>query len=133
MAERWATAPMSMHSCTLEEASCAQPLWRQAMTSEWSPKMEIECVPTERAATCITAGSCRPAMRYMGGIISIRPWDEVYVDASDPASSMPCSAPQAPASACISTIRTWVPKMFFMPLAAHSSTWVAMGLDGVMG
>ena len=64
---------MSMHSCTLEDASCAQPVCRQAITSEWSPKMEMECMLRDRAATCITAGSCNPAIRYMGGIISIRP------------------------------------------------------------
>ncbi len=28
---------------------------------------------------------------------------------------------------------TGVPKMFFIPWAAHWSTWSAMGLDGVMG
>ena len=73
IALRCATAPMSMASCTLEEASWAQPIWRQAITSEWSPKMDTDSVATLRAATCMTAGSCRPAMRYIGGIISIRP------------------------------------------------------------
>ena len=42
-------------------------------------------------------------------------------------------AAQAPASACISMSLTGMPKRFFFPLAAHSSTWLAMGLDGVMG
>ena len=73
MALRWATAPRSMHSCTEAEASMAKPVWRQAITSEWSPKMETEWVPTVRAETCMTPGSMEPAMRNMGGIISIRP------------------------------------------------------------
>ena len=46
----------------------------------------------------------------------------------EPASSIPCSAPQAPASACISMMLTCVPKIFFIPFADHSSTWVAIGL-----
>ncbi len=77
MADRWATAAMSMHSCTLEEDSMANPVWRQAITSEWSPKMEKPEVPTVRAATWITPGRSWPAIRYIGGIISIRPWDAV--------------------------------------------------------
>ena len=81
----------------------------------------------------MTAGSFRPAMRYIGGIISIRPWAEVKVVARDPDSSAPCTPAMAPDSACISTSLTGVPKMFFFPWAAHSSTWLAMGLDGVMG
>ena len=39
----------------------------------------------------------------------------------------------APASDCISTTFTRVPKMFFNPLALHWSTKSAMGLEGVMG
>ena len=46
---------------------------------------------------------------------------------------MPWIAPHAPASACISMMRTDVPNMFFMPFADHSSTCVAIGLDGVIG
>ena len=34
---------------------------------------------------------------------------------------------------CISTTLTWVPKMFFRPLALHWSTKSAIGDDGVMG
>ena len=77
MADRWATAPRSMHSCTLEEASWAKPVWRQPMTSEWSPKMDRPWVDTVRAETCMTPGSMEPAIRYMGGIISRRPWEAV--------------------------------------------------------
>jgi hypothetical protein len=74
MAARCATAARSMHSCTQEEASWAKPVWRQAMTSEWSPKMEKALVPTVRAATWITPGRSWPAMRYSGGTMSMRPW-----------------------------------------------------------
>ncbi len=31
----------------------AKPVCRQAMTSEWSPKIERACVATVRAATCM--------------------------------------------------------------------------------
>lgn len=34
----------------------AQPVWRTAITSEWSPKIESACVATVRAATCSTNG-----------------------------------------------------------------------------
>ena len=44
-----------MTSCTLLSASMAKPVWRQAMTSEWSPKMESACVATVRALTWNTA------------------------------------------------------------------------------
>ena len=37
--DRCATSAMSMASCTLLEASMAKPVWRQAITSAWSPKM----------------------------------------------------------------------------------------------
>ena len=73
-ADRWATAARSMHSWTQEEASWAKPVWRQAITSEWSPKMEKALVPTVRAATWMTPGRSWPEIRYRGGTISIRPW-----------------------------------------------------------
>ena len=53
--------------------------------------------------------------------------------AREPVSNAPCMAPQAPDSAWSSISFTGWPKMFFMPAAAHSSTWSAMGLEGVMG
>lgn len=52
---------------------------------------------------------------------------------SAPAAREPCTVPAAPASDCISTTFTSVPKMFFWCRADHWSTWSAMGLDGVMG
>ncbi len=42
-------------------------------------------------------------------------------------------AAQAPASACISMSLTGMPNRFFLPRAAHSSTWLAIGLEGVIG
>ena len=47
-----------MTSCTLPSHSMAKPVWRQAMTSEWSPKMFSAWVDTVRAETWNTAGSC---------------------------------------------------------------------------
>ena len=50
-----------------------------------------------------------------------------------PACNEPCNAPAAPASDCISTSFTVSPKMFLRPLADHSSTYSAIGEDGVIG
>ena len=55
----------------------AKPVWRQAMTSEWSPKMFSAWVDTVRAETWNTLGSSSPAILYMLGIISSRPWEAV--------------------------------------------------------
>ena len=77
MAARWATAARSMTSWTLVSASMAKPVWRQAMTSEWSPKMFSAWVATVRADTWKTPGSSSPAILYMLGIISSRPWEAV--------------------------------------------------------
>ena len=74
MADRCATAPRSMHSCTLEDARRAKPVCRQAMTSECSAKMEMLLVATFREAAWMTAGFSSPAIRYMVGIMSIMPW-----------------------------------------------------------
>ena len=47
-----------------------------------------------------------------------------------PAAREPWTVPAAPASDCISTTLTVLPKMFFRPAADHWSTLSAMGLDG---
>ena len=88
---------------------------------------------TVRAETWKTQGSSSPAILYMLGIISSRPWEAVYVVVRAPAFREPCTVPAAPASDCISTTFTVVPKMFFLPAAAHWSTLSAIGLEGVMG
>ena len=72
-------------------------------------------------------------MMYMLGIISSRPWEEVKVVAMAPASAAPWRAPAAPPSDCISTRFTVWPNIFFLPAAAHSSTFSLMGEEGVMG
>ncbi len=66
-----------MTSCTLASASMAKPVWRQAMTSEWSPKMDSACVATVRALTWNTHGSCSAAILYMLGIMRSRPCEAV--------------------------------------------------------
>ncbi len=58
----WATAARSWASCTEVEASSAAPVWRTAMTSWWSPKMESAWAARERAATWKTAGVSSPAI-----------------------------------------------------------------------
>jgi hypothetical protein len=51
----------------------AKPVLRQAMTSEWSPKMARDWQARERAVTWKTVGSISPAILYMLGIIRSRP------------------------------------------------------------
>ena len=77
MADRCATAAMSWASWTEPDASSAKPVWRHAITSWWSPKMERAWVARVRAETWKTAGSISPAILYMFGIISRRPCEAV--------------------------------------------------------
>jgi len=56
-----AISAKSCASCGELAASMAQPVARQAMTSEWSPKIDSACVATARAATCSTQGVSSPA------------------------------------------------------------------------
>jgi len=80
-----ATAARSCASCTDPEASRAKPVWRQAITSEWSPKMESACVASVRAETCMQNAVSSPAILYMLGIISSRPCDAAdHSSASSP-------------------------------------------------
>ena len=86
-----------------------------------------------RAETWKTPGRSSPAILYMFGIMSKRPWEAVKVVVSAPAASDPCTAPAAPASDCICRTFTVWPKMFFLPWAAHSSAISPMVEEGVMG
>ncbi len=52
----WEMRAKSCASCTLLAQSRAQPVWRTAITSEWSPKIDRAWVATVRAATCSTKG-----------------------------------------------------------------------------
>ena len=76
----------------------AQPVVRQAITSEWSPKIESAWVASVRAVTCMVAGVSSPAILNMLGIISSKPCEAVKVVPKAPAWSAPCSAPAAPPS-----------------------------------
>ena len=78
-------------------------------------------------------GSNSPAILYMLGIISSRPWEAVKVVLNEPTCSIPCSAPAAPASDCISTTRGTVPNKLGRPAADHWSHHSAMGDEGVIG
>src|SRR5512135_757245 len=126
-------AAKSCASCTEPEASIANPVWRHAITSEWSPKIDSACVATVRADTCMQNEVSSPAILYMLGIISRRPCDAVNVVVSAPAWRAPCTAPAAPPSDCISDTEGTVPQMFFRPFADHSSAHSPMLDDGVMG
>ena len=128
-----ATSARSWASWTEAEASSAKPVWRTAITSEWSPKIDSPCAASDRAATCSTAGVSSPAILYMFGIISSRPCEAVNVVASAPLCSAPCRAPAAPPSLCISTTAGTVPQTFGRPWLDHSSASSAIGDDGVIG
>ena len=103
------------------------------MTSEWSPKIDSACVASALAATCMVNGVSSPAILYMLGIISSRPWEAVNVVASAPACSAPCTAPAAPASDCISASSGATPQRLILPRLSHSSHSSAMVELGVIG
>ncbi len=124
---------MSCASWTEFEHRSANPVWRQAITSWWSPKIDNAWVASVRAATCITNGVSSPAILYMFGIISSRPCDAVNVVASDPACSAPCTAPAAPASDCIWATSGIAPQRLGTRRLDHSSQSSAMLLLGVIG
>jgi hypothetical protein len=130
---RWEMSAKSWASWTEPEASSPKPVWRTAITSEWSPKMESAWVATARAETCITNEVSSPAILYMLGIISSRPCEAVKVVVSAPPCSAPCTAPEAPPSDCSSTTVGTAPQMFFFPSADHSSAHSPMFDEGVMG
>ena len=113
----WATRARSWASWTEAEASSANPVWRAAMTSAWSQKIESPWAASERAATWNTAGVSSPAILYMLGSIRIRPCEAVKVVVSAPPWSAPCSAPAAPPSLCISTTIGTVPNRLRPALA----------------
>ena len=57
-----AIAARSCASWTEPDASSATPVCRQAITSEWSPKIESACVASVRAATCRQQAVSSPAI-----------------------------------------------------------------------
>ena len=133
MVAAWAIAARSCASCTLSDASTAQPVERAAITSEWSPKMLRAWVAIARAATCSTAGVSSPAILNMLGSISSRPWELVKLVASEPAWIAPCSVPAAPASDCSSTTFGTAPHRLRRPRALHTSASSPIGEAGVIG
>ena len=88
-ATRCATPARSITSCTDDVASMAKPVWRVAMTSWWSPKIDSDCAARARAETWKTPGSSSPEILYIFGIISSRPCDAVNVEVSAPLCSDP--------------------------------------------
>ena len=62
-----------------------------------------------------------------------KPWEAVKVVAKAPAWRAPWTAPEAPASLCISTTLTGEPKKFFSPFEEMASTFSAIGDEGVIG
>ncbi len=129
----WAISAKSCTSCTLAEASIAQPVLLAAITSLWSPKIDSAWVASDRAATWITAGVSSPAILNIFGSIRSRPCDEVNVVASEPPRSAPWTVPAAPASLCISMTSGTVPKRLGRPPADHASAISPIGEAGVIG
>ena len=74
-----------------------------------------------------------PAILYMLGIISNRPWEAVKVVAKAPPWRAPWMAPAAPASLCISTTSGTVPQRLGILRDDHSSAHSPMLEEGVMG
>ena len=128
-----AMSAMSSTSWTLPAASIAKPVWRQAITSVWSPKIERPWQASARAETWKTVGMSSPAILYMFGIISSRPWEAVNVVVRAPVVSAPCRVPAAPPSDSISITLGMLPQRFLSLRADHSSHHSAIGEDGVMG
>ena len=95
--------------------------------------MERAWVASARAEQWMTQGSSSPAILYILGIISSRPWEAVKVVVSAPAASEPCTVPATPPSLCISMTRTGSPNRFSRPAAAQASVSSAITLEGVMG
>ena len=81
----WAMSAKSCASCTEAEQSIANPVPRQAITSEWSPKIDSAWVASVRAVTCMQNGKSSPAILYMFGIMSSSPCEAVKVVDIDPA------------------------------------------------
>mmetsp|Transcript_97806 Transcript_97806/g.276849 ORF Transcript_97806/g.276849 Transcript_97806/m.276849 type:complete len:372 (-) Transcript_97806:35-1150(-) len=130
---RCATSARSWQSCTHWLESMPQPVARAAITSWWSPKMESAELARDRAATCMTQGSSSPAILYMFGIMSSRPWEDVKVVGRPPTAAEPCRDPAAPASDCSCCTFRLLPNTFLTPFTDHISQISAMGDDGVMG
>ena len=124
---------MSWASWTDDDAKSAKPVWRAAITSEWSPNIDKAWVATVLAATWMTVGVSSPAILYMLGSISSRPWEAVKVVLSAPAVNAPWIAPAAPPSLCISTTSGTTPHRFGLREWDQASASSPMGDAGVIG
>ena len=115
--DRWATSAMSMASCT--------ELLSQHGEAGLAAGHNVAVV-AEDGQRVIGQGAgahvehrgavSSPAILYMLGIISSRPWEAVKVVVRAPAAREPCTAPAAPASDCISaTLGRFCPNRFLRP------------------
>jgi len=111
----------------------AQPVPRQAITSAWSPKIDRPWAASERAAIWKTVLVSSPAILYMLGIISSRPWLAVKVVVRAPVCREPWTVPAAPPSDCISWTRGIAPHRLTFFSAAHWSANSPIGEEGVIG
>ena len=129
----WAIKAISMASCGLSEHNIAHPVWRTAITSEWSPKIESAVVAIARADTWKTVGVSSPAILYIFGIIKSKPCEAVNVVVSAPATKEPCTAPEAPPSDCSSFTEGMLPQRLVSPLALLASQISPIVEEGVIG
>jgi len=90
-------------------------------------------VASVRAVTCMQKLVSSPAILYMFGMNSNKPWLAVKLVVRAPPCRAPWTAPAAPASDCISVTCGTVPQMFRLPSADHSSDHSPMVDEGVIG
>ncbi len=95
--------------------------------------MDNAVVAMARADTWNTVGVSSPAILYIFGIISNKPWEAVKVVVSAPAVKEPCTAPEAPPSDCSSLTDGTLPQMLVSPLALFASQISPIVEDGVIG
>ena len=88
---------------------------------------------TERAATWNTVLVNSPAILYMLGIISSRPWLAVKVVVSEPALQRAVARARRAAFGLHFDDAGVVPQIFGRPMAPHSSACSPIGDDGVIG
>jgi len=78
------------------EHICAKPVWRVAITSLWSPKIESACAASDRALSETPWPSARPRSCTCWGSSTASPGWPVNVVVSAPVCAAPCTAPAAP-------------------------------------
>ena len=111
----------------------AKPVPRQAITSEWSPKIESACIARERADTWKTVEVSSPAILNIFGIISSNPWEAVNVVLSEPDCQCAMNCTGSSAFGLHFHHRGTVPQRFGLLAADQASENSPMLDEGVIG